>query len=170
MILEQLRRNEARLRCFFSLGNFFVAVLSRHEARKLRVRPSSWSAASANSGHKAPTAYHFFLNSCCSCSEKKFGDVHWLCGGFWRMFWRTSNDGAQSESKINAVRFSKTNADFTMYRAQLGLRWLGWRRREINPGRYLSWSAMRFNCPAGIITFPAVFGKFFFFFKKMHCN
>lgn len=41
---------------------FFIAVLSRHEARKPRVRPSSWSAASANSGHKAPTAYHFFLN------------------------------------------------------------------------------------------------------------
>lgn len=51
-------------------------------------------------------------------------------------------------AKISAVRFSKTNADFTMYRAQLGLSWLGCRRREINPGRYLSWGAMRLNSSA----------------------
>lgn len=167
MILEQLRRHEARLRCFFSWGNFFFfsAVLSRHEARKPRLRLSSWSAASANSGHKAPTAYHFLKNISAVQVQRRSSETFNDSGtDFDGCFWRTSNDGEQSARKISAVRFSKTNADFTMYRAQLGLSLLGWRRREINPGRYLSWSAMRLNSSAGIITFPTVFGKFFFFF------
>lgn len=148
---------------FLGVTFFFFAVLSRHEARKPGVRPSSWSAASANSGHKAPTAYHFFAVQVERRSSETFNDSGAVFDG---CFWRTSNDGAQSARKISAVRFSKTNADFTMYRAQLGLSRVGWRRRGINLGRYLSWSAMRLNGSAGIITFPAVFGKFFLKKKK----
>lgn len=57
------------------------------------------------------------------------------------MFWRTSNDGAQSARKISAVRFSKTNADFTMYRAQLGLSWLETKGNK-------SWSLSELECNA----------------------